>query len=214
MKKNLLLAGLLLSSSSLFAEVKPFVGIDFSKADADYSEKYAVTGGSLTGYGVTLNSGDSETFNGNSSDSQPSFKAGVIVDNTHRMYLRYGAYDGDNDSEMKLTTVHYDYLFDIKNEYKITPYVGAFAGQGKLETLAGNGSGAVYGANVGMIIPITDNLEFDTSFAYLDSNVSAKESISGVTANYDGITLTNFSANSEVELKNASIINFGFNYKF
>ena len=213
MKKSLLIAGLL-TASSLFAETKPFIGIDFTNTDVDYTDTYSITGGSYTYGGTTYNNSGSVSYNGSDSDSQPTFKAGVILDDSHRVYLRYGAFDGENDAEVKITTAHYDYMFDVKNDYDITPYIGAFAGMGKFETYIGDDTGLVYGANIGMVIPITDNLEFDVSYAYAANDIEVKESVSGLTGTYSGFTFNNFSASAATELKDFSIFNIGFNYKF
>lgn len=216
MKKSLVLASLLALGTSSFAmEVKPFVGLDLSNAKADYSETLSLTGGTLTYGGTTYNTVGSYTNNDSSSDSSPAFKAGIILDNTHRIYAKYASFDGDYSSKMKLTTFNYDYMFsNFKNDYKITPYVGAFLGQGKIDTYIGSGTGAVYGAGVGAIVPITESIEFDFSFAYMKSNVDVTQSMTGVSGTYGASTLANVSGSDTIELKNATIFSLGFNYKF
>lgn len=216
MKKSLILAGLIAASSSMMAmNIEYFGGVDLSKADAKVKDTVNLTGGILTLGSTTYNTVGSESWSYSSDDTAPAFKLGVILDETHRIYLRYGKYDGVESSEMKLTTLNYDYMFsNFKNEYKIVPYVGAFVGHGKLETEIGDGSGNIYGLDAGFVVPITKNIEFDFNLAYMKSNIDATTSWSNVNATEGNITLTNVSGNYDVEVRNATIANFGINFKF
>ena len=216
MKKSLILAGLIAASSSMMAmNIEYFTGVDLSRADAKVKDTVNLTGGTLTLGSTTYNTVGSESWSYSSDDTAPAFKLGVILDETHRIYLRYGKYDGVESSEMKLTTLNYDYMFsNFKNEYKIVPYVGGFVGHGKLETEIGDGSGNIYGLDAGFVVPITKNIEFDFNLAYMKSNIDATTSWSNVNVSSGNITLTNVSGNYDVEVRNATIANFGINFKF
>ena len=41
----------------------------------------------------------SESWTYDSDDTAPAIKLGIILDDTHRIYLKYGNYDGENSSE-------------------------------------------------------------------------------------------------------------------
>lgn len=216
MKKSFILASLIMASTSMMAtNLEYFGGIDLSRADANVKDTVNLTGGTLTLSSTSYNTTGSESWTYGSDDTAPAYKLGIILDETHRIYLKYGKYDGENSSEMKITTLNYDYMFsNLKNDLKIVPYVGAFLGHGKLETEVGNGSGNVYGADAGFIVPITKNIEFDFNLAYMKSNIDASTSWSNINGTYGNATLTNVSGNYEVEVRNATIANFGINFRF
>ena len=216
MKKSLVLASLITASTSMMAmNIEYFGGVDLSRADANVKDTVNLTGGTLTIGSTSYNTVGSESWSYSSDDTAPAFKLGVILDETHRIYLKYGKYDGVESSEMKLTTLNYDYMFSgLKHDYKIVPYVGTFVGHGKLETQIGNGSGVIYGVDAGFVVPITKNVEFDFNLAYMKSNIDASTSWSNVNATEGNITLTNVSGNYEVEVRNATIANFGINFRF
>ena len=216
MKKSLILASLFAATTSMMAmDVEYFTGVDLSRADAKVKDTVSLTGGTLTIGSTSYSTVGSESWSYSSDDTAPAFKLGVILDDTHRIYLKYGKYDGVESSEMKLTTLNYDYMFsNFKNEYKIVPYVGTFVGHGKLETQIGNGSGAIYGVDAGFVVPITKNVEFDFNLAYMKSNIDANTSWSNVNASSGNVSLTNVSGNYEVEVRNATIANFGVNFRF
>ena len=216
MKKSFILASLIMASTSMMAtNLEYFGGIDLSRADAHVKDTVNLTGGSVNLGGTSYNTVGSISDSYSSDDTAPAYKLGVILDETHRIYLKYGKYDGENSSEMKLTTLNYDYMFsNLKNELKIVPYVGAFLGHGKLDTEIGNGSGNVYGADAGFIVPITKNVEFDFNLAYMKSNVDTNTTWSNINGTYGNATLTNVSGNYEVEVRNATIANFGINFRF
>lgn len=216
MKKSFILASLIMASTSMMAtSLEYFGGIDLSRADANVKDTVNLTGGTLSVGSTTYNTVGSESWTYDSDDTAPAIKLGIILDETHRIYLKYGNYDGENSSEMKITTLNYDYMFsNLKNDLKIVPYVGTFLGHGKLETEIGNGSGAVYGVDAGFVVPITKNIEFDFNLAYMKSNIDANTTWSNINGTYGNATLTNVSGNYEVEVRNATIANFGINFRF
>ena len=216
MKKSFILASLIAASTSMMAtNLEYFGGVDLSRADADVKDTINLTGGTLNLGGTSYNTIGSESMSYSSKDTSPAYKLGIILDETHRIYLKYGKYDGENSSEMKITTLNYDYMFsNLKNELKIVPYIGAFLGHGKLETEVGDGSGNVYGLDAGFVVPITKNIEFDFNLAYMKSNIDTSTNWSNINGSYGDATLTNVSGSYDVEVRNATIANFGINFKF
>lgn len=216
MKNNLIIASLLaLGTSSLAMEIKPFVGIDLSNINANYTETLSLDGGTISYGGNTYNVIGNYSDSDSSNDTSPVLKGGLLIDNTHRVYAKYGTFDGDYSSEITLTTINYDYLFsNFENEYNITPYAGAFLGHTEIDTNIGNDSGFVYGGTIGATIPINKNIEFDFSFAYMKFNVEAKDSVNNISGTYGGYTLANVSGSDTIELDDARMFSIGFNYKF
>lgn len=216
MKKSFILASLIMASTSMMAtNLEYFGGIDLSRADANVKDTVNLTGGTLTLGSTTYSTTGSDSWTYDSDDTAPAFKLGIILDETHRIYLKYGKYDGENSSEMKITTLNYDYMFsNLRNDLKIVPYVGTFLGHGKLETEIGNGSGTVYGVDAGFVVPITKNVEFDFNLAYMKSNIDASTSWSNINGTDGNAILTNVTGNYEIEVRNATIANFGINFRF
>lgn len=216
MKKSFILASLIMASTSMMAtSLEYFGGIDLSRVDANVKDTINLTGGTLSVGSTTYNTVGSESWTYDSDDTAPAIKLGIILDETHRIYLKYGKYDGENSSEIKITTLNYDYMFsNLKNDLKIVPYVGTFLGHGKLETEVGNGSGMVYGVDAGFVVPITKNIEFDFNLAYMRTNIDTSTNWSNVNGTDGNITLTNVSGSYEVEVRNATIANFGINFRF
>lgn len=216
MKKSFILASLIMASTSMMAtSLEYFGGIDLSRVDANVKDTINLTGGTLSVGSTTYNTVGSESWTYDSDDTAPAIKLGIILDETHRIYLKYGKYDGENSSEIKITTLNYDYMFsNLKNDLKIVPYVGTFLGHGKLETEIGNGSGTVYGVDAGFVVPITKNIEFDFNLAYMRTNIDTSTNWSNVNGTDGNITLTNVSGSYEVEVRNATIANFGINFRF
>lgn len=216
MKKSFILTSLIMASTSMMAtSLEYFGGIDLSRVDANVKDTINLTGGTLSVGSTTYNTVGSESWTYDSDDTAPAIKLGIILDETHRIYLKYGKYDGENSSEIKITTLNYDYMFsNLKNDLKIVPYVGTFLGHGKLETEVGNGSGMVYGVDAGFVVPITKNIEFDFNLAYMRTNIDTSTNWSNVNGTDGNITLTNVSGSYEVEVRNATIANFGINFRF
>ena len=216
MKKSFILASLIMASTSMMAtSLEYFGGIDLSRVDANVKDTINLTGGTLSVGSTTYNTVGSESWTYDSDDTAPAIKLGIILDETHRIYLKYGKYDGENSSEIKITTLNYDYMFsNLKNDLKIVPYVGTFLGHGKLETEVGNGSGMVYGVDAGFVVPITKNIEFYFNLAYMRTNIDTSTNWSNVNGTDGNITLTNVSGSYEVEVRNATIANFGINFRF
>ena len=213
--KKIVLSTLVASSLMFGANIEPFVGIDLSKADADIKDTYSIYSGTVDVGSTTLNAGDSFSTSYSAKDSSPALKLGAIINDNHRVYLRYAKYE-DQGGEVKMTTANYDYLFtNIDSKYKIVPFIGAHLGQGKLSSdLLGSGTGTVYGLQTGAIIPIKSGFELEISLAYTKSNVDMKNSTPTINGTFDGVTFNNAVLAGESEFEDATSINFGINYRF
>ena len=210
MKKSLIVAGILLVGSTLVAgDVKPFIGIDLSRAEADYTSKL---NGTVIYYG---NSFSNLSVDGTAKDTAFGFKAGAIIDNKHRGYISYGKYSGD-DGKLTNILLNYDYLFKSGND-KITPYIGLHAGQSKIEVNLDDDyeiskTGVAYGLQGGLIYHATTNVDLEIGVSYTMIDAEAKSATVNASLYNGNLTLTNVQITSEVE--NASRAFIGLNYKF
>lgn len=213
--KKIVLSTIVASSFMFGANVEPFIGLDFSKADADIKDSLTLDSGTIAVGTTTLNAGDSFSQSYSAKDSSPALKVGAIINDNHRVYLRYAKYD-DKGGEVKMTTANYDYLFtNLDNKYKIVPFIGAHLGQGKLSIdNFGNGTGTVYGLQTGAIVPIKNGFEFEISLGYTKSNVDVSVSTPTINGTYDGVIFNNAVLTGKSEFEDATSINFGINYRF
>ncbi|MDQ7060025.1 MAG: hypothetical protein Q9M43_02410 [Sulfurimonas sp.] len=92
-------------------------------------------------------------------------------------------------------------------ESKFTPFIGLHYGitDGSIVdgTATMDDKGAVYGAQVGALYAITNNIEFEANLAYSKSNFDSDIQVNGVTV-----------ANAKYELDKSTSLYVGFNYKF
>lgn len=203
--KSLTLAILLASSTLSAAETQWFIGADVSHADIDADVGFT---GSATINGVTYNGGSVSVSD---KDTTIGIKAGAIVDQTHRLALSYTKFSPSVEGiEADLTniTASYDYLFATVNGF--TPYLGAHIGQSKFEVIGYDDTSLSYGAQMGVLYSITNNLEFEAGVSY--TTLSAKPTTPTVSGTYGNITLTNASA--FIEATDMTKMYAGFNYKF
>lgn len=214
MKKSLILAGLLLTSSAVMAAgTEFFVGIDASKSSMDVKETYTVTSGSVTYGGVTYGVGNGTTYEGDGSDTAPSIKFGLIIDDTHKTYIKYGSWK-DKWTKVTNTTLNYDYLIKLSSS-KIVPFVGANVGYTKVEVEAEKATGSTYGIQTGILYPITDKLDFEFTLAYSGYNVDKTYTSPTLNGTYtDGITFNNFVGSAKFEAESSTNIGVGITYKF
>lgn len=219
MKKNLVLATLLTGSFAYGATIQPFIGIDANKITAsdmkvNWSDYYR----------NVLDDQGEDTFSGHK-DNSFGIKIGANIDNNHRVYLYHtnskdnetvnaiDAYGDQTNLNQKITytTLNYDYKF---TGYSVTPYLGAHAGYGKLsfqnndqanQITNGNvDKQFIYGVQTGMIIPITNNIEFDLGLAYTKLNFQT--SINDVGGDWV--------SKADCKVDDMMKYSFGINYKF
>lgn len=208
--KKIVIAILLFATMQLFAlDVKPFVGIDISEFKLDYNRQQIGTEATIVG-NTGIVQQISETASKDYSDTIVGIKTGVIIENTHRIYIYYSDFQVNDeiyDMSVNIASLNYDYLF--KDENNFTPYIGIHLGQNKLEMQNKDDSGLIYGIQLGVLYKIHTNFEFELSGAYsmLDTKV-----------NLDEHTITeaaySFNGSASSELKNITRLSFGFNIKF
>ncbi len=157
MKKSLILASLLLASSSVMAS-EYFVGADLVKANSSLKGSYTING-------TSGSASDSD------SDTVVNFKFGM-VDNNNRYYVKTGYLYEDTYIDYYSTTLNYERLLEPVNGY--TPFIGAHFGRGTLEILGAETTGNEYGVQAGALTNL-ENGEFEFGFRY--SNASAKFSV-------------------------------------
>ncbi len=103
MKKNLVLAVMLLVSSSAFAQSEPFIGIGLGNGQATMKTKVS---GTISGTSIntTLSESDSE--------ATISVLGGTVIDNTHKLSIGYTKYNTEAGSSMKSIDLGYSYYID------------------------------------------------------------------------------------------------------
>lgn len=198
MKKSLVMASLVVSSTSMMAmDLQYFLGAGANRVDADYKTTVNVPSD-----GISDNSSDSFK------DTGLALKTGVILDKKHRISIAYSDYSKDG-ADATTITGNYDYLIPLNNEFRF--YTGVHLGNTKFEVNlddinAGNvkASGLVYGAQVGALYDITKNIELEVGFAYSKYNVD--KSFTG--------TISNVDYNAKYDLKDSTSMFAGLNYKF
>ncbi|MBC8236631.1 MAG: hypothetical protein H8E76_00215, partial [Helicobacteraceae bacterium] len=174
--------------------------------------------GSITISGTTYSTGDSLSYTEEIKDTSPTFKLGAVIDETHRVYLRYQDFEEDS-SGGKITTLNYEYMFGEDND-KYRPYLGVHAGHGKIEDDYVSGSGLVYGAQAGIIVPIAKGFEFEAGIAYITSNIEYKGTWPTLNGSYEFIndgtpfTATNAVIQDSGDFDKAVSMSMGINYKF
>jgi len=223
MTKRIVLAALFAGSCVYGANIQPFVGIDVNKIEAS---KMKIDWATDDNNGVRIESG--KDILPKHKDDSYGIKVGANIDNNHRVYLyRTKSKDGeivvgpDEDGdifklnqEITYTTLNYDYKFI---GYSVTPYIGAHAGYGKLsfnlvddDYFSKRGGNTdkqfIYGVQTGIIMPITNNIEFEIGLAYTHLNL--KHNLNDVIYEDGEVSKVNWKVD---DMKKCS---FGINYKF
>jgi len=190
MKKSLVLAGLVVASTSMMAmDTQYFVGFNVEKMSIDETASW--------------NDGMNEKFN--LKDTGLNLKAGVILDKNHRLSLSHAKFSKDF-IDLTLISGAYDYLIPINNDFKL--YAGLHAGNAKVEFQEDDSfSGLYYGGQLGAIYNITKSLEFEAGLSYSKYNV---ERAGSTIKEADGST-TEW---AKEELDKSTSMFAGINYKF
>ena len=124
---------------------------------------------------ISRSSLSSNTFSNRSYDTVPNFKAGVIINNIHRMSLNYEKYAGDLSSY----TFAYDFIFPLEESWR--PYLGLHGGRAIIDFSNPNESYDewLYGLQAGVIIEMIEHIsiEFGVSGSQfkVDSSVTYRE---------------------------------------
>lgn len=196
MKKSLVLAGLLATTTSTLAmDLQYFLGAGAERGAANYK----VNGSSSSG--TIVNVSDDMT------DTSLKLKAGIIIDKTHRISLSHANFTGE-DTDFTVILGNYDYLIPINNDFRLLAGVHVGNGEYKEANIDGLGtakmSGLAYGAQVGAIYDITKNVEFELGLAYTKYNIDK-------TFNWtdSGIDMT-----AKMEIEDSTTMFAGINYKF
>lgn len=199
MKKSLIVASLLaLGATSASAEsVKQYVGIGIG---ANWAKVKASAKGNIEG--DVINESASETR----SSLLAKAKTGAIYDDTHRFSIAYTPVFN------KYANVHsflgeYDFLVSLNDANRI--YAGAHVGVAKFKGKKGlvddvKKTGLAYGAQLGYITDITDNIELELGAMYTQYNVDKSYSAS---SGADWIRVKG-------ELKSSTSLFVGINRKF
>lgn len=181
MKKSLIIASLLsLGTTLLTADEQYFIGIGaervFGKTKSYYKESY--NGSILQNVNVSHNWKDTNIY----------VKTGVILEKEHRLSFdfHHAKEDYENNVEETLQSyfINYDYLIPIHERARF--YIGTHAGFTHLKAnfpfiYTFKANSFAYGAQLGTILDITKNLEFELGARYtiLDLKDSAKASSNG-----------------------------------
>lgn len=184
MKKSLVLAGLVVASTSMMAmDTQYFIGAGAEKTNIDTKS--------------SISDGWSEK--GEFKDTGLLFKTGAILNKTHRISLSYTDFSKEGTD---ITSIfgNYDYLVPLNNEFRL--YAGVHAGDTKVQVEDTGDkvsfSGLAYGMQIGAIYDITKNVEFELGLGYTKYNVDRAE---------DDIWV-------KLELDKSTSMFAGINYKF
>ena len=194
------------------AAMEGFIGIDAAYSNMDIKSTASVVSGTATASGVTLSAGDSFSYTSDGSDTAPVIKLGVIIDDTHRAYIKYGSWK-DQGVKVVNTTANYDYLIKLNNT-KLVPFIGVNAGYTKVEDEFDKMNGMTYGIQAGAIYPLGDGFEFEVNAGYSGYNVDKTYTISPPNGTSSGVTFNNFVGSVKFEAESSTFISAGINYRF
>jgi opacity protein-like surface antigen len=184
MKKSLVLASLLLASSSAMAS-DYFVGINSTNFDS----KATASG---VDAGVAYNETDSEK------DKNFSLKVGII-DAEKRMYFKTGKVFDKEGIEYSTMSLNYDKFFTTNG--KFTPFIGAGVGYGTIDILNVIDDTALeLGIRVGSLINIDSKSSLEIGYAYGKSSVEINWTDGADSAKLDNLSYKG--------------LYVGYNYKF
>lgn len=204
MKKSLVLAGLVLASTSMMAmDTQYFIGAGAERGSLDMNGSVNIPDFDVSG-----------SVSSNGSDTALKIKMGVILNKNHRISLSNVKYSEENN-DLTLILGNYDYLMPLNDEFKL--YAGVHLGKANYDAnetpfFNSNMSGLAYGVQIGTIYEISKNIEFEFGLAYTKYNVD--KSYSGTyTESYGGYTVdVDYDAN--IELDKSTSMFAGINYKF
>ena len=183
MKKSLVMASLVAASTSMMAmDLQYFLGAGVERGDLEMK--------------ISNAAGRNESYDDYATDLK--LKAGIILDKTHRISLSHVNYGIEDGGDFRIILGNYDYLIPINEEFRFLAGVHLGNANFKLDNADFKISGLAYGAQVGAIYDITNNVEFELGLGYTKYNVDREED-----ANYD-----------RVELENSTSMSAGINYKF
>ena len=185
MNKKIIAASLIAASTSMMAmDLQYFLGAGAERTD---------TNGKVSG---------SDGFNEKDEfkDTDLLLKAGIILDNVHRVSISHSKY---SKGYVDITRVlgNYDYLIPINDEFRV--YTGLHAGNAKTEVRSDDEgkvsfSGLAYGVQAGGIYDITKNIELELGLSYTKLNVDRAEDATWY----------------RMELEDSTSMFAGLNYKF
>jgi hypothetical protein len=194
------------------SEVKPFVGLDLSMAQATLKNSFSVTSGSIDVGSVNVPAGSSASAKEDINTNAFALKFGAILQSGDRLYLKKATYS-KNDGELDLLTIHYDHVFH--KTASLNAYVGGHLGQARYDQdNFFDSSSTAYGIQFGLIAPMDKNVEFEASFGYTFLNISGSEEETGLNGSAGVVTFNNASLKAEQEIDTATTINLGINYRF
>jgi opacity protein-like surface antigen len=195
MKKILVMTSLFIVTTSMMAvDTKYFIGAGGEYTTLSGSTTFTLPNSTITNEGEEYSKIDLKV------------KAGVILNNAHRISTAYSKKD---DSEISFTTIlaNYDYLIPVPMNNVFRSYVGMHIGRANLKSESlpqVDISGLAYGLQTGIIYDITKHIEFELGVSYTRYNFN--ESFNGTEQGID------FVGNLNVE---DSISGYsGLNYKF
>ncbi len=145
MKKNIIVAGVLLASSTVFAlDTDYFIGAGFERMKGDVSAT-ATSTATINGVPLSSTVSTTETLK----DNGVRLKAGVILNNAHRISLNHSMHS-EEGIDLDLSTVNYDYMIALNQKFNFL--VGAHLGQAdcKVENSVINMDGLAYGVQTGI----------------------------------------------------------------
>lgn len=155
MKKSLILSGLIITSSYVFAlDTQYFMGIGAEKGQLHVKHK-----------GTTHNINEEIEDSSSLSDQTMKIKAGLILNDEHRISLSNSRYGDSEEGKFNLTLLNYDYI--IPNNSALRLYAGFHLGGAQYKEKIDVGtdelkmSGLAYGVQIGTLISITNNIELD-----------------------------------------------------
>lgn len=161
MNKSLVLAGLVVASTSMMAmDTQYFIGAGAEKTNID----------------TKVSGADGYNSKGKIDDTGLSLKTGVILNKAHRISLSLVKYS-ENDSDVTSILGNYDYLIPINNDFRF--FTGLHAGSTKVKVEesgeSASFSGLSYGVQIGAMYDLTKNIEFELGLGYTKYNVDRTE---------------------------------------
>lgn len=164
--KKIILSSVLLASSLLAADIKPFIGVNL---------------------GAALFPGFDSSTHEDGIGSGVSFgaKAGVVVYTNHRVYVEYGLapiinYE-DVTADTTLLLANYDYIFN----FKVSPYIGVHFGKADYEFeynpifssggVKYDSSSTAYGFQGGIIYNVNEHFGIEAGAKYSVVDFEKKE---------------------------------------
>ena len=161
MKKSLLLAGLLLTTTGSFAATEQFVGLDLLKGSVSTSNSAT---GTISRISTNQSLSGSYTEGNTLKDTSYQFKIGAVLDDSSRVYFSHLSLSDtlyDETYKYSLNAINYDYF--IKNDQLngFIPYVGGHIGYGKttFSDMMPSVSSMDYGYNIGILKNIKENTD-------------------------------------------------------